>query len=97
MLILWLPMASQATLRKTAEGVAGLFDVACTLGIITIEGYLFVAMRSSFFVKMTPAHNGAVFLKLNGIAVKSWWHDALGFSNAIDVAANLVDHGFIPM
>ena len=41
-------------------------------------------------------YNGAVFLGLNGIAVKSYGGtDSLGFSNAIDVAANLVDHGFI--
>ena len=48
--------------------------------------------------KMDPRrYNGAVFLGLNGIAVKSHGGtDALGFSNAIDVAANLVDHGFIP-
>ena len=26
----------------------------------------------------------------------TWWHGCTGFSNAIDVAANLVDHGFIP-
>jgi glycerol-3-phosphate acyltransferase PlsX len=42
-------------------------------------------------------YNGAVFLGLNGIAVKSHGGtDALGFSNAIDVASNLVEHGFIP-
>ena len=51
-----------------------------------------------FRAKMDPRrYNGAVFLGLNGIAVKSHGGtDALGFSNAIDVAANLVDHGFIP-
>ena len=34
---------------------------------------------------------------MNGIAVKSHGGtDALALLNAIDVAANLVDHGFIP-
>jgi len=38
-----------------------------------------------------------VFLGLNGIAVKSHGGtDKIGFSNAIKVAADLVDHGFIP-
>ena len=42
-------------------------------------------------------YNGAVFLGLNGIAVKSHGGtDAVGFANAIDVAMNLVGHGFIP-
>ena len=36
-------------------------------------------------------YNGAVFLGLNGIAVKSHGStDAVGFANAIDVAMNLV-------
>ena len=42
-------------------------------------------------------YNGAVFLGLNGIAVKSHGGtDAVGFANAIDVAMSLVGHGFIP-
>ena len=43
------------------------------------------------------SYNGAVFLGLNGIAVKSHGGtDRIGFANAINVAAELVDHGFIP-
>ena len=42
-------------------------------------------------------YNGAVFLGLNGIAVKSHGGtDRIGFANAINVALDLVDHGFIP-
>jgi glycerol-3-phosphate acyltransferase PlsX len=42
-------------------------------------------------------HNGAVFLGLNGIAVKSHGGtDRLGFAHAIKVAAGLVEQGFIP-
>ena len=42
-------------------------------------------------------HNGAVFLGLNGIAVKSHGGtDEIGYANAIKVAADLVEHGFMP-
>jgi len=41
-------------------------------------------------------YNGAVFLGLAGIAVKSHGgSDALGFAHAIGVAADLAQHGFI--
>jgi glycerol-3-phosphate acyltransferase PlsX len=88
---------------KTAEGVAGLFakmlrrsfkgSVMATLGYLMARSAL-----KKFRTKMDPRrYNGAVFLGLNGIAVKSHGGtDALGFSNAIDVARNLVKHGFIP-
>ncbi|MGB2235902.1 MAG: phosphate acyltransferase PlsX [Candidatus Puniceispirillum sp.] len=88
---------------KTAEGVAHLLSSflrrSFTSSIMSKLGYLLA--RSSMKElrrKMDPRrYNGAVFLGLNGIAVKSHGGtDALGFSNAIDVAANLVDHGFIP-
>ena len=88
---------------KTAEGVAGLF---ATLLRRSFKGSLFATLgyllaRSAlkkFRDKMDPRrYNGAVFLGLNGIAVKSHGGtDAFGFSNAIDVAANLVQRGFIP-
>lgn len=40
-------------------------------------------------------YNGAMFLGLNGIAVKSHGGtDALGFANAVSVAVDLVTHGF---
>ena len=88
---------------KTAEGVAGLFALMLRrtfrASLLSRVGYLFARNALKLFrVKMDPRrYNGAVFLGLNGIAVKSHGGtDALGFSNAIDVAANLVDHGFIP-
>ena len=41
-------------------------------------------------------YNGAIFLGLNGIAVKSHGStDALGFANAIGVAVDMSIHGFI--
>ena len=88
---------------KTAEGVAGLFasELSQTFraSLLSRIGYIFARNALKIFrAKMDPRrYNGAVFLGLNGIAVKSHGGtDALGFSNAIDVAANLVDHGFIP-
>ena len=46
--------------------------------------------------RMDPrAYNGAMFLGLNGICVKSHGStDARGFASAVDVAANLVTHQF---
>jgi glycerol-3-phosphate acyltransferase PlsX len=41
-------------------------------------------------------YNGAVFLGLNGVAVKSHGGtDAFGFANAIGVAVDMVQHNFI--
>ena len=48
--------------------------------------------------KLDPRrYNGAVFLGLNGISVKSHGGtDAFGFSNAIGVAVHMLQQGFIP-
>ena len=88
---------------KTAEGVAGLFASALRqtfrASLFSRIGYIFARNALKLFRAMLDPrrYNGAVFLGLNGIAVKSHGGtDALGFSNAIGVAANLVDHGFIP-
>ncbi|WP_417820756.1 phosphate acyltransferase PlsX [Terasakiella sp.] len=50
----------------------------------------------NFKKKMDPRrYNGAMFLGLNGICVKSHGGtDALGFANAVQVAHDLVHHGF---
>jgi glycerol-3-phosphate acyltransferase PlsX len=41
-------------------------------------------------------YNGAMLLGLNGIAVKSHGGtDAFGFSNAIGVAVDMLQHGFL--
>ena len=88
---------------KTAEGTAMLISSflkdAFRSSLLSKLGYLLASramknMRS----RLDPrAHNGAVFLGLNGIAVKSHGGtDELGFANAIKVAADLVEHGFMP-
>ena len=88
---------------KTAEGTAILISSflkdafrsswLAKIGYILASGAI-KKMRS----RLDPrAHNGAVFLGLNGIAVKSHGGtDELGFANAIKVAADLVEHGFMP-
>ena len=52
---------------------------------------------SDFKLQMDPRkYNGAVFLGLNGIAVKSHGGtDAYGFANAIGVAVDMVKYNFI--
>lgn len=87
---------------KTAEGTAelyshflrGAFESSWTARI----GYLFARhalhqLRS----RVDPRrYNGAVFAGLNGIVVKSHGgSDALGFANAIGVAADMVEQGFM--
>ncbi len=88
---------------KTAEGIASLFSQllrrSFKSSIMSKIGYLLArSALKKLRMKMDPRrYNGAVFLGLNGIAVKSHGGtDALGFANAIKVAADLVDHGFIP-
>ena len=63
------------------------------LGYLLARGAL-----SEMRTHIDPRHyNGAVFLGLNGIAVKSHGGtDRIGFANAINVALELVDHGFLP-
>ncbi|MFY7959323.1 MAG: phosphate acyltransferase PlsX [Elsteraceae bacterium] len=87
---------------KTAEGTARL------LGHYLREsfkhsfwgklGYLFARPAISRFRGRTDPrrYNGAMFLGLNGIAVKSHGGtDALGFANAIGVAVDMTMHGFL--
>jgi glycerol-3-phosphate acyltransferase PlsX len=61
-------------------------------------GYLFARPAlSALRVRMDPRrYNGAIFLGLNGVVVKSHGGtDAVGFANAIGVAADMVLHGAI--
>ena len=61
-------------------------------------GYLFARPAlTALRVRMDPRrYNGAIFLGLNGVVVKSHGGtDAVGFANAIGVAADLVVHGAI--
>jgi glycerol-3-phosphate acyltransferase PlsX len=87
---------------KTAEGTARLFTeflrASFKHSLLAQIGYLFarhamLKMRQ----RLDPRrYNGAIFLGLNGIAVKSHGGaDALGFCNAIGVAVDMVQHGFL--
>ncbi len=86
---------------KTAEGTAKLFaDLmrgAFQNSLLARIGYL-LARRALAKVKLRldpRRYNGAMFLGLNGIAVKSHGGtDALGFANAVGVAIDLATNGF---
>ena len=88
---------------KTAEGTAmlitDLLKKAFKESLFTKIAYLLAraAMRRMGKRLDPRVHNGAVFLGLNGIAVKSHGGtDEIGYANAIKVAADLVEHGFMP-
>lgn len=86
---------------KSAEGLAKLYTRflrdAFSSSWMAKLGYL---LARSALVKVKHRtdprrYNGAMFLGLNGIAVKSHGGtDAVGFANAIGVAVELVTHGF---
>ncbi|RED53366.1 phosphate acyltransferase PlsX [Aestuariispira insulae] len=87
---------------KTAEGTAalitGFLKDAFSSSIFAKLGYLLAAKAMGRLRKrVDPRHyNGAVFVGLNGIAVKSHGGtDAYGFSNAIGVAAEMAANNFI--
>lgn len=86
---------------KTAEGTAKLFAhflrqalKGSTLGML--GAMLAKPALNRFKMQMDPRrYNGAMFVGLNGICVKSHGGtDGLGFSNAIHVAVELVTHSF---
>jgi len=87
---------------KTAEGTAKLFSEflagAFQHSLSARIGYLFArnALRK-LKMRIDPRrYNGAVFLGLRGIAVKSHGStDALGFANAISVAVDMKVNGFL--
>jgi len=87
---------------KTAEGTAKLFSEflagAFHHSLSARIGYLFArnALRK-LKMRIDPRrYNGAVFLGLRGIAVKSHGStDALGFANAISVAVDMKVNGFL--
>jgi glycerol-3-phosphate acyltransferase PlsX len=86
---------------KTAEGTAKFYSYnlrqAFSSSWMARLGYL-LARSALVKVKMRTdprRYNGAMFLGLNGIAVKSHGGtDAVGFANAIGVAAELLTHNF---
>ena len=87
---------------KTAEGTALLvtsyLKKALSSSLSSKIGYLFAKRAiNDFKLQMDPRkYNGAVFLGLNGVAVKSHGGtDAFGFANAICVAIDMVKYKFI--
>ncbi|MQP66609.1 phosphate acyltransferase PlsX [Niveispirillum sp. SYP-B3756] len=86
---------------KAAEGTAKLYSEflkrTFASSLLAKLGYLLA--RGAFGklrLRMDPRrYNGAMFLGLRGICVKSHGGtDAIGFSNAIAVAADMANHGF---
>lgn len=86
---------------KTAEGTAKLFghflkeSMTSTL-LSKIGALLAKPALTTFKMKMDPRrYNGAMFVGLNGICVKSHGGtDGLGFANAIHVAIELITNNF---
>ncbi len=86
---------------KTAEGTVRLYSTflkeSFGNSLLARIGYLFARQAlQKVKVRTDPRrYNGAMFLGLNGIAVKSHGGtDAFGFANAIGVAVDLVSHGY---
>lgn len=86
---------------KTAEGTAQLLGYFLKQALTSsFLGKLGATIAKpalmNFKNKMDPRrYNGAMFLGLNGICVKSHGGtDAIGFANAVEVAHGLVQHGF---
>ena len=87
---------------KAAEGTAKMFNgfvrESFKSSVLARFGYLFAfsALRK-LRARLDPRrYNGAIFLGVNGIAVKSHGgSDALGFATAIGVAVDMARQGFI--
>ncbi len=87
---------------KTAEGTAKLVNeyVRRSFRSSLLAGFGYLLARSALGKvrqRIDPRrYNGAMFIGLNGIVVKSHGGtDAMGFANAIGVAIDMVKHGFI--
>jgi phosphate acyltransferase len=85
---------------KVAEGMVGLYSQflreAFKSSLLAKLGYALAKPALQLLrQRLDPRrYNGAMFLGLNGIVVKSHGNtDALGFANAIGVAADLVEQG----
>jgi len=83
---------------KTAEGTAKLYTQflksAFKSSLLAKLGFLFIKpVLKQVMTRTDPRrYNGALFVGLNGVAVKSHGGtDALGFANAIGVAVDMVD------
>jgi len=86
---------------KTAEGTAKMFGTflkkALMSSLMSKIGAFFAQQAlKKFKMSVDPRrYNGAMFLGLNGICIKSHGGtDALGFANAIHVAVELITHSF---
>ncbi len=87
---------------KTAEGIArmysGFMRTAFNSSIFSRLGYLFARNAlGRVRTRLDPRrYNGAMLLGLNGIVIKSHGGtDAFGFSNAIGVAVDMIQGGFL--
>jgi len=87
---------------KTAEGIAKLFSESLRASFrhspLARLGYVFArGALKKLAARLDPRrYNGAMFLGLGGIAVKSHGStDAFGFANAISVAIDLKVNGFL--
>jgi len=86
---------------KTAEGTAKMFGgflkQALSQSLMSRVGALLArSALKKFKMQVDPRrYNGAMFLGLNGICIKSHGGtDAIGFANAIHVAIELITHSF---
>ncbi len=86
---------------KTAEGTAKMFGgflkQALTESMMTRIGAFFARNAlKKFKMRVDPRrYNGAMFLGLNGICIKSHGStDSIGFANAIHVAVELIENSF---
>ncbi|HEX9701607.1 MAG TPA: phosphate acyltransferase PlsX [Rhodospirillales bacterium] len=82
---------------KTAEGTATMFgrflkDALTSTPLARLGAFLAIGALKKFKMRVDPRrYNGAMFLGLNGICIKSHGGtDAVGFANAIHVAVELI-------
>lgn len=89
---------SLKSIEGTSRLISNLLKDAFTSSLMSKIGYLFCrSAMESMRERVDPRrYNGAIFLGLDGIAVKSHGGtDGFGFSNAIKVAADLAKYGMI--
>ncbi len=86
---------------KTAEGTAKMFGIFLKRALSEsfmskIGAWLASGALKRFKMQVDPRlYNGAMFLGLNGICIKSHGGtDSLGFANAIHVAVEMITHSF---
>lgn len=83
------------TTEGTAKMIASYLKKALTSSLISKAGaFLAKPALAALFKKFDPRlHNGAMFLGLNGVVIKSHGGtDGVGFANAVGVAIELIKH-----